>query len=126
MSFGERGNFSRTTHRKLTGREMSTALAIREDLLRELPPLVQQLPESAKIIAFKTGTTPRCIEGARQGEHLFSLHVALALGKKYKPIRDLFNRLMDAETGDSGENPIRVAHELQALADRILAGQVIK
>lgn len=107
-----RATFGKNT-RKLPGqlRTMSAALAIREELMRHLPPLVQKLPESAKVIALKVGITPRAAEGHRQEEQLPSLAVGLAYGRKFPEVRALLVRLMDAETGDSGENPSAVIHE---------------
>lgn len=87
---------------------MSTAAAIRSELLDALPSLVARIPFSAKQVANDVGVTPRAIEGTRQREHLPSLHVGLALARKYPEIRELFHRLMDAEQG-GGENPEQLA-----------------
>ena len=100
---------------------MSAALAIRQDMLAELPRILNmEVRESAKIIAFNIGKTTRCVEGLRQGEHLGAGETLIALGRKYKPVRDYLTRLMNAETGDSGEDPSKVLSEIQ----RLLAGQV--
>lgn len=97
---------------------MSAALAIRKTLVDELPALMPR--ESAKVIAFKVGTTPRCIHGLRQGEHVPRLDVALALAREYPPIRKMFVHLMDAETGESGEDPAQVFAQIVRLAQRQL------
>lgn len=87
---------------------MSAAVAIREELKRELPPLLRLVHDSAKEAARKVGNTPRAVEAHRQDEELPRLDVGLAYARLYPDVRELFMRLMDAETGDSGENPAKV------------------
>ena len=93
---------------------MGLALAIERDLLEEIPGAVQRIKGTAKIIALKLGKTPRCIEGIRQGQHIPSLPVALALAKLDPQFRDMLKRHMDAETGN-GEDPAAVLNEIQRL-----------
>lgn len=99
-----------STGRKLPrGGRVSSALAIRDEMLVEFP---RRMPsEPAKVLARKIGATPRAIEGHRQGEHLPSLPVGIALGRRERPIREFLLRLMHAEMGDSGEDPSRVINE---------------
>ena len=100
---------------------MSAALAIRDELVREVPRLLQAERESAKIIALRAGVTPRCVEGLREHEHAPSAHVLLALAKQYPTVRALVLRLMDAETGDSGESPAAVLDQIAKLVSRVQA-----
>ncbi len=94
---------------------MSAALAIRDVLVADLPGLLRtHVRGSAKVIALKVGTTPRCIEGLRQGEHVARSDVLLALGKHYPAVRQKINELMDAEQG-SGDDPARVLDEIAKL-----------
>lgn len=94
---------------------MGLALAIERDLMQEVPSAIQRIKGSAKVIALKLGKTPRCIEGLRQGQHIPSLPVALALARICPDFRELLKRHMDAETGESGEDPSRVLAEIQRL-----------
>lgn len=95
---------------------MSAALTIREKLINELPQWVGDLREPAKVIAFKIGATPRCVQGLRQSEHCARADVLLALGKRYPAIRQKIMELMDAETGESGDDPARVLSTIARLA----------
>lgn len=112
-----RDSFGKTNiyPRKLPGGSVNNALAIRDDLLREFPPIVQRMREAAKVIAFKVGNTPRSVEGHRQQEQLPSLAVGLAYGKMYPEVRALLMRLMDANMGDSGDSPAKVLNEIAKL-----------
>lgn len=94
---------------------MSAALAIRQELWRELPPLVQQLPEPAKVVAFKVGTTTRAVEAHRQQEQLPRLDVALAYAQKYPAVRKLLTRLMQSEMGDIDESPNQILSQIAQL-----------
>jgi hypothetical protein len=95
---------------------MSAAMAIRRALVDELPALMPREP--AKVIALKIGTTPRCIHGLRQGEHVARADVLLALGKRYPAIRQKIMELMDAETGESGDDPSAVLSQIAQLAGK--------
>lgn len=116
-SFGIGKNGRATSHGKLP---RMSALQIRECLVVEFPRLLRAVPETAKEIALDIDTTPRTIEGQRQGEHLPRLDVGLALGRRYPQIRELYNRLMDAETGDSGDDPAHIVDQIQKLTQRLL------
>jgi hypothetical protein len=98
---------------------MGLALAVEQELIETLPAVVQRIREPAKVIAFKLGKTPRCVEGARQGEHLTSLPVAIALARLYPEFREYLTRLMDAETGESGEDPSFLMSEINRLAAKL-------
>jgi hypothetical protein len=103
-------SFDASTGRKLPrGRSVSSALAIRDDMLERMPALVPNRP--AKIIAREIGATPRAIEGHKQGEHLPSSPVLIALGQRAAPMREYLIRLLHAELGESGENPSQVLTE---------------
>jgi hypothetical protein len=97
-----------------------SALAIKECLIVEFPLAIRMVPESAKVIAFNIDTTPRAIEGQRQGEHLPSLPVGLALARQYPHIKKLFMKLMDAETGESGDDPARIVDEIHRLTQKLM------
>ena len=112
-SFGVRKTKSGTLHRRVL--RMGLALAIERDLMNEVPGAIQRIKGSAKVIALKLGKTPRCIEGLRQGQHIPSLPVALALARLDPQFREVLKRHMDAETGESDENPARVLDEIQKL-----------
>jgi hypothetical protein len=118
-SFGDREFISGTDNGKLP---RMSALQIRECLIVEFPVAIRAVQETSKLIAHDIDTTPRTIEGQRQGQHLPSLPVGLALARKYPHIKKLFLRLMDAETGDSGEDPTRVLNEIQRLAASLTGG----
>ena len=98
---------------KLPGGRVSAALSIRRALVDDLPALMPR--ESAKIIAFKVGVTPRCIHGIRQSEHAPRSDVLLALGRRYPIIRQKIMELMDAETGTSGDDPSNVLDQIAKL-----------
>lgn len=117
MSFGIPPSKPRTHSGKLPG---MSALAIKECLIVQFPPLLRAVPDTAKEIAQDIEATPRAIEGQRQGEHLPSLPVGLALGRKFPQIRELFNRLMDAEAGDSGDDPARIVDEIHRLTQKLM------
>ena len=70
---------------------------IKEELMEAVPDLMRAIPASAKIIAFNAGTTPRCIEGIRGGEHLPSLPVALSLAREHPAMRELLTQYMYGE-----------------------------
>lgn len=108
-------NTRETDPRTVAGKRMSAALAIRTELAREIPALLHNVQQSAKVIAFRAGVTPRCIEALREQEHAPSAHVLLALAKQYPAVRALVMRLMDAETGDSGEHPAAVLDQIAKL-----------
>ena len=101
--------------RTVKGKRMSAALAIRTELGREIPAILQNVQQSAKIIAIRAGVTPRCIEALREHEHGVSAHVLLALAQQYPAVKQLVMRLMDAETGDSGENPASIVEQIRRL-----------
>lgn len=92
-------------------RTVNVAVAIRQELKRDLPPALRLVHDSAKEAARKVGNTPRAVEAHRQDEELPRLDVGLAYARLYPHVRELFIRLMDAETGDSGENPAKVINE---------------
>lgn len=96
-----------------------SALAIKECLIVEFPRAIRQVQETAKVIALNIDTTPRAIEGQRQGEHLPSLAVGLALARQYPHIKQLFMKLMDAETGESGDNPAQIISEIHRLTQKL-------
>lgn len=124
MSFGiedKKSAKSSSVLPKLYGKGgMNSALAIKQDLKTRLPQVVQQIRESAKIIAFKVDTTDRAIEGIRSGEHLPSLAVALALARSYKPMRDLLRQYMDAQAGESGESPSKILNDVHQMLGKAL------
>ena len=91
------------------GQRMTSALAIRETLMTSFPDLMPEKP--AKVVAREIGATPRTIKGQKEGDHVPSLHVALALAQRYPHIREFLSRLMAAETGDSGEDPSLVLND---------------
>jgi hypothetical protein len=94
---------------KLPRAGMNTALAIRDTLLTRFPDLMPEKP--AKVVAREVGATPRCIKGQKEGDHLPSLHVAIALAQRYPEIRSFLTRLMHAEMGESGEDPALVIND---------------
>lgn len=100
-----------------------SALAIKECLIVEFPRAIRQVQETAKVIALNIDTTPRAIEGQRQGEHLPSLHVGLALARQYPHIKKLFMKLMDAETGESGEDPTWIVSEINRLSQKLIGAK---
>ena len=110
-------NTREPNNRTFTGKrgDMGAALAIREELTREIPAILQGVQQTAKVIALRAGVTPRCIESLREYEHAPSAHVLLALAKQYPAVKKLVLRLMDAETGESGEHPSAVLDQIAKL-----------
>ncbi len=80
-----------------------------------VPSTVQKIQCSAKIIAFRTGASPRCVEGIRQGEHLPSLPVALSLAREYPEMRELLTSYMEAGAGENERDPGQVLDDIQRL-----------
>ena len=64
---------------------MSALAAIRDDLKERIPRTVSR--ESAKVIALKVGTTPRCIENWRERESLPSVPAFIMLAKNDPELR---------------------------------------
>lgn len=102
---------------------MNVAVAIRQELKRELAPTLRRVSEPAKVIAFKVGNTPRAVEAHRQDEELPRLDVGLAYGRLYPEVKALYLKLMDAEMGESGEDPNVVLYEIQRMIAQKLAGR---
>lgn len=92
-----------------------SALSIRRELRDAMPAALIGIKEPAKVIAFRIDATPRAVEALRQGEHIPSLPVAIALARQYPQFKALLHQLMDAQTGDSGEHPARVIDEIERL-----------
>lgn len=103
-------NARETDNRKLAGRGMSAALAIRDELTREIPRILQTTPQTAKIIALRVGVTPRCVEGIREQQHAPSAHVLLALAKQYPAVKQLVLRLMDCVPGEDARLVSEIAN----------------
>jgi hypothetical protein len=87
---------------------MNSALAIRDTLMTSFPDLMPEKP--AKVVAREVGATPRAIKGQKEGDHLPSLPVAIALAQRYPHIREFLWRMMQAEMGN-GEDPSKVLND---------------
>ena len=89
--------------RTLWGSEsaMSALAAIRDDLRERIPRTVER--ESAKVIALKVGTTPRCIENWRQRESLPSVPAFIMLAKNDSELRAWVLHELDYEDARSGQ-----------------------
>lgn len=99
---------------------MSTALAIKADLLDTVPETLRRISEPAKVISFKVKITERAVEKLRGSNHLPSLPVALALARHYPEFRELLVRYMDAQTGQTEEDPMRLLHNINTQLSQLL------
>lgn len=96
----------------LSGRTM-TALAVQiERELREIVPRVMA-GHSAKIIAFKAGSTPRTAENWQAGLNLPQGPHLIMLARQFPELRTKVLEWLDAEQGDS--DPSRVLDEIAKL-----------
>ena len=93
---------------------MSAALAYEARVRTELPRILRQIREPAKVIAFKAGCSPRTIEAIRQNEHGPSLGVFMALAAAYPEIRPLLKEL----TGETDRDPARIIDEIRKMVSR--------
>ena len=92
-------------------RDMSAALAITETIERELPAILRQEREPAKVIAFKTGVSKRTVEAVRQAEHGISVGTLLALARQYPNVRALVLRLI----GETESDPARILEQIRKM-----------
>lgn len=102
-------------NRRTVIRVMSSALAIKEEMRRDVPVILASVREPCKIIAFDAGITERGFEKNKAGESLPSLPVAIAYAKRIPAFREYLLRWLDAATGDSGEDPSRVLADIERL-----------
>lgn len=65
----------------------ATAAYFADECRDKIPTIVRSHPESAKIIAFKVGKTPRAIENIEQRLSLPSLPTAIAMAQYIEPLR---------------------------------------
>lgn len=70
--------------------------------------------EPAKVIALKTGITPRHVYNLREevGQPNLGWPSFIALAKQYPELRMKVLEWLDASTGDSGDDPARLADEI--------------
>jgi hypothetical protein len=101
------------------GRDMSAALAIRDDLANMLPRVLERTHEPAKVLAFRAGVSKRTIDGLKRKEHPISAPALIALARQYPGVRALVLSLVNAETGDSGEHPAAVLDQIHKLLAKV-------
>ena len=94
---------------------MTAARNIRDDLAAMLPRVLARTHQPAKVLAFKAGVSLRTIEGVKRQEHAISAPALLALAREYPQVRALVLSLVQAETGDSGENPAAILDQIAKL-----------
>lgn len=103
---------------KTFGCQRMSALALRiEQDLREMVPRVMAR-ESAKIIAFRTGAVPRSVENWQAGVCLPQAPHLIALARQFPELRSKVLEWLEAETGDSGDDPSRVLDQIAKLIAR--------
>lgn len=66
---------------------MNAALAIEQEFKELVPRTLQAKREPAKVIALRVGSTPRAVEGWRNGYHGPTVPHFLALAQQYPEIR---------------------------------------
>ena len=101
----------RDENRNVTGGPVSAALAIHDTIDRELPVIMRQVREPAKVIAFKAGVSKRTVEAIRQQEHGISAHALLALASQYPAVKALVLRLI----GETESDPSKLLNEIAKL-----------
>jgi hypothetical protein len=101
-----------------SGCGMSAALHIRDDLATMLPRALERTREPAKVLSFVAGVSKRTIEGLKRKEHPISAPALLALAREYPAVKALVLSLVDAETGDSGQNPAQILSQIATLVAR--------
>lgn len=72
--------------------------------------------EPAKVISIRTGITPRHAYNLREdiGQPKLAWPYFIMLAKQYPQLRTKVLEWLEAETGDSGEDPQRLAAEIAA------------
>lgn len=91
---------------------MKNALALKHEFRSRVPDLVRASGIPSKVLAFDIGITERGVEKIKGGDSLPSLPVAIAMAQRIPALREYLVRLMNAELGESGEDPARVLDEL--------------
>jgi hypothetical protein len=114
----QQSDSNRTQSGGKNGSSMSAALHIRDDLAHMLPRVLRRTQEPAKVLAFKAGVSKRTVEGVRRGESEISAPALLALAREYPAVKALVLSLVDAETGDSGQNPAQILSQIATLVAR--------
>ena len=77
---------------------MNAVLAIREEFREAVPRALQDTQHTAKIIAFRTGATPRAVEAWRNGYHGPSVPHFFALAREIPELRALALKWLEAES----------------------------
>lgn len=93
---------------------MSAALAYETRVRQELPRILREVREPAKVIAFKTGCTPRTVEAIRQNEHGVSIGTLFAMANQYPAVAALVRELL----GDATRDHSRILLEIQKLVSK--------
>lgn len=98
-----------------------SAVALVEREMREfVPQIVRQSGETAKVIALFAETTPRTVENWGDGQCLPSAPRLIVLAAKYPALRQKVNEWMDAISGESGDDPRKILHDVyHMLAERL-------
>lgn len=101
----------RDGNRNIRGRDMSAALAIHDTLKRELPAIVRQIREPAKVIQFKVGVSKRTVEAVRQAEHVISAAALLELARVYPSVKALVLRVI----GETESDPAKLIEQIRKM-----------
>jgi hypothetical protein len=101
------------------GCSVSAALAMRDEIGAMLPRVLERTREPAKVLAFKVGVSKRTIESVKRNEHAISAGALIALAREYPGVKALVISLVNAETGDSGENPAAVLDQIHKLLAKV-------
>lgn len=114
MSFDKPENVNGTSPRKV--RQVNASVASIQQEYREIiPAVLRREPRSAKVIALFAGATPRAVENWREGFNGPSVPHFIALAREIPELKAKLLEWVNAQTGDSGDDPTKVLDEIQRL-----------
>jgi hypothetical protein len=100
------------------GRDVS-ALAIAKEYREIVPRVLRQDRRTAKIIALRVDSTQKSVENWREGINGPSVPYFIALAREIPELRRKVLEWLDADNGESGEDPQALAQEIaQFIIDR--------
>lgn len=94
---------------------MTAAVAIEQEYRQIIPEILRSERRSAKVIALFTGATPRAVENWREGYNGPSVPHFIMLAREIPELKAKVLEWLEAETGESGDDPSRVLNEIQRL-----------
>lgn len=88
------------------------ALALDDDYCNSVADALKRDPRPAKVIALRIGATPRAVENWRDGLNEPRGRMFFKLAKEIPELKKIALRWLEADNGDSGEDPQRLAQEI--------------